>query len=189
MFKRKSKNLTLPDLVVLSLLSEEPMHGYYIVNQLEVRDAKDWAPVSRPQVYYSLKKLLELKLISTISNDESSLGPERIQYHICKTGGEALSDALSSEKWALQRPPPPFMTWMGLSSNLSRKATKRVIGLRKKFLEAELLREQETLKDIKKVSGTMNVEAMLMVSFTIQQFEAEIKWLDTVDSILTSVRR
>ena len=136
--KRKNKNLTLPDLVVLSLLSEKPMHGYYIVNQLEVRDAKDWAPVSRPQVYYSLKKLLGMKLIYNDSNGESSLGPERVQYHIGKTGEEALNHALSSEKWASQRSPSPFMTWMGLSSNLSKKTTRRLIALRKSFLEKEL---------------------------------------------------
>ncbi|HLE12158.1 MAG TPA: PadR family transcriptional regulator [Bacteriovoracaceae bacterium] len=189
MQKRKNKNLTLPDLVVLSLLSEKPMHGYYIVNQLEVRDAKDWAPVSRPQVYYSLKKLLGMKLIYNDSNGESSLGPERVQYHIGKTGEEALNHALSSEKWASQRSPSPFMTWMGLSSNLSKKTTRRLIALRKSFLEKELIRERTTLKDIKKNSDHMTAAAMLMVSFTIQQFEAEIKWLDTVDLFLTNVRK
>lgn len=183
-----NKNLTLSDLVVLSLLSEEPMHGYHIVNQLKIRDAKDWAPVSRPQVYYSIKKLFEMKLIAATTKDQISLGPERVQYHINKSGTEALSQALVSEKWAHQRPPSPFMTWMGLSANLSKKETKRVINLRKKFLEIELKREQATLKEIEKDTGAMVAAALLMVSFTVQQFESEIKWLDTVESILTSVR-
>lgn len=184
----KNKNLTLSDLVVLSLLSEEPMHGYYLVNQLKIRDAKDWAPVSRPQVYYSIKKLVEMKLIAATMKDQVSLGPERIQYHINKSGTEALCQELISEKWAHQRPPSPFMTWMGLSSNLSKKETKRVINLRKNFLEAELKREQATLKEIEQDSGPMVAAALLMVSFTVQQFESEIKWLDKVEAILTSVR-
>lgn len=184
----KNKNLTLSDLVVLSLLSEGPMHGYYLINQLKIRDAKDWAPVSRAQAYYSIKKLFEMKLITTSSEDQSSLGPERIQYRINKSGSEALNLALINEKWANQRPPSPFMTWMGLSSNLSKKETKRVINLRKKFLKTELNRERETLKEIEQDKGPMVAAALLMVSFTVQQFESEIEWLDKVEASLTSVR-
>ena len=49
--------LTLPDLVVLCLLAERPMHGYELNQELERREVRDWAGISRPQVYYSLKKL------------------------------------------------------------------------------------------------------------------------------------
>ena len=55
--KTRRPVLTIPDLVVLGLLSEGPMHGYEIVAELERREVKDWAGISRPQVYYSLDKL------------------------------------------------------------------------------------------------------------------------------------
>src|SRR5947208_2537600 len=45
--------LTTPDLVLLSLLAERPMHGYQANLELERREIRDWANVSRPQVYYS----------------------------------------------------------------------------------------------------------------------------------------
>ena len=48
---------TTPDLVVLSLLAEKPRHGYEVNQELEWRDVRDWAGISRPQVYYSLAKL------------------------------------------------------------------------------------------------------------------------------------
>ncbi len=56
--------LTTPDLVVLSLLSEQPMHGYQVNQTLEYREVRDWAGISRPQVYYSLRKLERLALIA-----------------------------------------------------------------------------------------------------------------------------
>ena len=55
-----SKKLTTPDLVLLSLLAERPMHGYEANALLEFRKVRDWAGVSRPQVYYSLDKLARL---------------------------------------------------------------------------------------------------------------------------------
>jgi DNA-binding PadR family transcriptional regulator len=47
--KKRSK-LTTPDLVLLSLLAERPMHGYQANAELERREIRDWAAISRPQV-------------------------------------------------------------------------------------------------------------------------------------------
>lgn len=184
-----NKKLTTADLVVLSLLTEEPMHGYQVVSQLQYRDAKDWAEVSRPQVYYSLKKLHELKLIVPSKRDDSALGPERTQFKITRDGVQAMNEALVNEDWATQRPPPPFLTWMALSSHLSKKDSKHVIHLRKQFLKKEIERERKTLKAVFTEEGAMNTSARLMVSFTIQIFEAELKWLDEVEKALESVRK
>src|SRR5690349_22890574 len=69
--------LTIPDLVILSLLAERPMHGYEVNATLEDRNIRDWAPVSRPQIYYSLDKLTKLRLIRITSHDSPTAGPER----------------------------------------------------------------------------------------------------------------
>ena len=69
--------LTVPDLVVLSLLAERPMHGYEVIRELERRQIRDWANVSRPQVYYSLDKLQRLGLLRPAADDEPTAGPER----------------------------------------------------------------------------------------------------------------
>src|SRR6185312_9351997 len=69
--------LTISDLVILSLLAERPMHGYEVNATLEDRKIRDWAPVSRPQIYYSLDKLTQLKLIRVTDADSPSAGPER----------------------------------------------------------------------------------------------------------------
>ena len=55
--REASATLTTPDLVILSLLAERPMHGYEVNVELERRQARDWVAISRPQIYYSLAKL------------------------------------------------------------------------------------------------------------------------------------
>ncbi len=59
----RTTELTTPDLVLLSLLAERPMHGYQANQLLEFRQVRDWAGISRPQIYYSLEKLLQLKFL------------------------------------------------------------------------------------------------------------------------------
>src|SRR5260370_41195879 len=49
--------LTTPDLALLSLLAESPMHGYQANAELERRDIRDCANVSLTQVYYPHMKL------------------------------------------------------------------------------------------------------------------------------------
>jgi DNA-binding PadR family transcriptional regulator len=63
----KHSPLTTPDLVLLSLLAERPMHGYQANLELERRQVHDWAGISRPQVYYSLEKLARAGFIRAVS--------------------------------------------------------------------------------------------------------------------------
>src|SRR2546430_12449991 len=86
--------LTTPDLVILSLLAERPMHGYEVNATLENRKIRDWAAVSRPQIYYSLDKLTGLGLIRAIAEDSPSAGPERRVLQTTEHGRKRLADAL-----------------------------------------------------------------------------------------------
>src|ERR1044072_7238462 len=91
--------LTIPDLVILSLLAERPMHGYEVNSTLEDRNVRDWAPVSRPQIYYSLDKLTKLRLIRVSSDNLPSAGPERRVFETTSRGRESLADALEGRRW------------------------------------------------------------------------------------------
>src|ERR1700724_3048937 len=99
MKKMSSEKLTTPDLVLLSLLAERPMHGYQADNVLEFRKIRDWASVSRPQIYYSLDKLERLGLIRPAEDSGDVVGPERRAFETTPQGRAALSDALERDDW------------------------------------------------------------------------------------------
>src|SRR5713226_10288601 len=82
--------LTTPDLVILSLLAERPMHGYEANATLEDRKIRDWAAVSRPQIYYSLEKLTRLDLIRVTDDGSPSAGPERRVFQTTAAGRKRL---------------------------------------------------------------------------------------------------
>jgi DNA-binding PadR family transcriptional regulator len=176
----KKTGLTVPDLVLLSLLAEQSMHGYQANLELERRQVQDWAGVSRPQVYYSLEKLARLGLIAETGDHEPALGPERRIFSTTAKGRATLAAALEREDWTNQRDRPPFLTWMALSWQASPSTVLKQLERREKFLEAELARERETLRAVEKEVGHSFHEAVWMIKLVIDQFRAELHWLRQV---------
>jgi DNA-binding PadR family transcriptional regulator len=169
--------LTTPDLVLLSLLAERPMHGYQANLELERREIRDWAGISRPQVYYSLEKLARAGMVRNLETDEPAAGPERSSFETTGKGRSALADALEREEWTTQRDRPPFQTWIALSWQARPGVFKKQIERRKEFLERELAREKEVLRSILEEVGHPYHEAVWMVSLVIEQFKLELRWL------------
>jgi len=185
----KATRLTTPDLVLLSLLAERPMHGYAANAELGRRQVRDWAAISRPQIYYSVEKLLRLGLVRAIGDDEPQLGPDRRVVATTARGREALAAALEREDWAEQRERPPFLTWMALSWLARPGVTKRQLQRRRKYLEHQIEHERATLRAVRAEVGHGNHEAVWMIQLMIAHFETELRWLKEVERELPRRRR
>jgi DNA-binding PadR family transcriptional regulator len=183
---RNGKRLTLttPDLVLLSLLAERRMHGYEANLELERRDIRDWAAISRPQVYYSLEKLAAAGLVRAASNSEPAAGPERSVYQTTAKGRAAIADALERDDWATQRDRPAFSTWIALSWLARPGVFRKQLRRRKGFVVKELAREGATLRSVLEEVGHPYHEAVWMVSFMIEQFKTELRWLRKLEQEL-----
>ena len=177
---KRKLGLTTPDLVLLSLLAERPMHGYQANLELERREIRDWAGISRPQVYYSLEKLARAGLIRGLETGEPAAGPERSAFESSAKGRAALAAALEREEWATQRERPAFLTWVALSWQARPGVFEKQIERRREFLEKEVLREKEVLASILEEVGHPYHEAVWMVGFMIEQFQVELEWLQKV---------
>lgn len=172
------EKLTTPDLVLLSLLAEKPLHGYQANALLEFRKVRDWAGVSRPQVYYSLEKLAARGLIRAApSSEEISAGPERNIFETTARGRTALADALERDDWAGQSDRPLFLTWLSLSWQCRPGVFQRQLERRRTFLESQLADKQATLKAVRKEVGHPFHEAVWMLSLTLDQLRTELRWI------------
>ena len=173
----RKRELTTPDLVLLSLLAERPMHGYQANLELERRQVRDWAGISRPQVYYSLEKLAGMGFLRAGESDEPVGGPERSVFMTTARGRAGLADALEKSEWTTQRDRPPFLTWIALSWQARPGVFEKQLRRRQKFLEEELAREEATLRAIRVEVGHRFHEAVWMVSLVIEQFRTELRWV------------
>jgi len=186
--RAKKLALTTPDLVLLSLLAERPMHGYQANLELERREIRDWANLSRPQVYYSLEKLARAGLIRASETTAPAAGPERSTFETTARGRAALAGALEREEWTKQRERPPFLTWIALSWQARPGVFQLQLERRREFLEEQVAREKEVLASILEEVGHPYHEAVWMVSFVIEQFKLEQRWLRKLKRELPSRR-
>ena len=181
----KPPELTTPDLVLLSLLAERAMHGYEANRELQRRQVRDWAGISRPQIYYSLEKLARLGFLRATASGEASGGPERSVFATTAKGRAALAQALERESWAIQRDRPAFLTWLALSWQARPGVFRHQLERRREFLMHELAREEKTLREIKKEVGHSYHEAVWMVTLVIQQVKVELAWLRRISRELS----
>jgi DNA-binding PadR family transcriptional regulator len=176
-----AQSLSTADLVLLSLLAERPMHGYQANAELVRREVKDWAGISRPQVYYSMEKLARLGMLRKTERAGNAGGPERMVFAVTAKGKKVLSHALEREDWATQREKPAFLTWMALSWQARPGVFSQQLRRRRQFLEEELVREKQTLDSILKEVGHRYHEAVWMVTLMIEQLETELRWLNKLE--------
>jgi len=172
--------LTTPDLVILSLLAERPMHGYEVNTTLENRNIRDWAPVSRPQIYYSLDKLTSLGLIRVGTDASPAAGPERRVFETTAAGRDRLADALESKHWVHNRVHQPFLIWLALSWQARPRTFRKQLRERRKLLAERLTEERATLKDVLNEVGHPYHEAVWMLQLIIEQMESEQHWIERI---------
>jgi DNA-binding PadR family transcriptional regulator len=153
------------------------MHGYQANLELERREVRDWAGISRPQVYYSLEKLERLGFLRAARDKEPAAGPEREVFAVTASGRSALADALEREDWTIERERPPFLTWIALSWAARPGIFQAQIQRRRNFLKSELAREEEVLRSVFEEVGHRYHEAVWMLKLTIEQFKTELEWL------------
>jgi DNA-binding PadR family transcriptional regulator len=164
----------------LSLLAEQPMHGYQLNAEMDRQEVNDWAVVSRPHVYYSIAKLAKRGLIARSKDKAAAAGPERTRYRVTAKGLAALAAALGELHWATGRPPSPFITWVALSIHAKPEAVSRMIDVRAAYLREQLAKERATLPLVCADSGARARVGEQLVSLCIRQFELELEWLDSL---------
>jgi len=90
--------MTNAELAILSLIAEQPRHGYEIEQVIEERGMREWTEIGFSSIYYLLKKLGRDGLIEG-HLEEAERGPARKVYQTTPAGREALHtgvlDALS----------------------------------------------------------------------------------------------
>ena len=85
--------MTNAELAILTLVNEQPRHGYQIEQVIEQRGMRQWTEVGFSSIYYLLKKL-EGKGLVEGQLEETESGPARKVYHITQAGEAALHAAM-----------------------------------------------------------------------------------------------
>jgi DNA-binding PadR family transcriptional regulator len=105
--------MTNAELAILSLVAEEPRHGYEIGQVIEERGMRDWTEIGFSSIYYLLKKLERKRLIEG-QLEEAAHGPARKVYRATPAGEEAQRAGVLDALSVPHRPYPPLQ--LGLAN-------------------------------------------------------------------------
>jgi DNA-binding PadR family transcriptional regulator len=107
--------MTNAELAILSLVAEQPQHGYQIEQTIEARGMRDWTEVGFSSIYYLLNKLEKAGLIESHLETVEGRGPARKVYQVTPQGRDAHAEVTLE---ALSEPKPCFTPFLLGVSNL-----------------------------------------------------------------------
>ena len=173
-----SSPLTTADLVVMALLHEGPRHGYDIAAELERRDVRDWASVSRAQVYYSIAKLLRTGACEESGGSGEAPDTARRVVRLTEAGKRAYGQALAAPEWREWRDVYGIVTWASLVMHLDTATRSALAARRAAFLREELARESDTIGRLSTGDPGRAEAARSIVRLGMDMMRLELEWLD-----------
>ncbi len=165
--------MTNAELAILSLVAEQPRHGYQIDQVIQERDMREWTEVGFSSIYYLLKKLESEGLIEG-RLQEAERGPARKVYTATSAGEEALRAAVLDALSTPRRSYPPLQHGL---ANLPGVPPAEAIAALVRYRDALAARRdhvQERWQSQRPLPYF--VDAMFHHSITL--LDAELAWVD-----------
>jgi len=165
--------MTNAELAILSLIAEQPRHGYEIEQVIEERGMREWTEVGFSSIYYLLKKLEKEGLIEG-QLEEAERGPARKVYHPTSVGIEARRAALLETLSTPWRGYPPLM--LGISNLPAISPVEAVAALQKyrDKLAARLEDVQATWESQRPLPYFVDA----LFDYSIALGTAELEWIE-----------
>lgn len=164
--------MTNAELAVLSLVAEEPRHGYQIEQVIEERGMREWTEIGFSSIYYLLKKLEREGLIEG-KLEETERGPARKVYHITEQGRRTQHEALLT---ALSTPAAHRSGLLLALSHLPTVAPDEALAALRRYRRA-LAEQRERLQAKRDGQQPVPYFVDALFDYTLTMMDAERDWL------------
>ena len=156
-------------LLVLWLLSEQPLHGYRIKRALDDEGLAFWFPVEFASIYSLLRTLVKQGHAEELGLEQEGARPERMLYRISRKGRTHYRELLER---AWSEPDPPGERLLVALAALPDLASDRI--------QIALQRRQRALTERLAQCATLAKAAPepAMVARTLSLTRADLKWLE-----------
>ena len=158
------------DIVLLSLLAEQPRHGYDLDRVIEQRGYRQWTSLAFSSVYYLLKRLSERGLLEP---DEGTQG-RRTVFRVTEAGHRELSKAAGERVLAPAPPSAGVLPALNAYSRLDDPALAAVLARRAEALLGRL-------DELRALRAQVDEEhALAIFDYEILRQEADLVWTRTL---------
>jgi len=165
--------MTNSELAILSLIAEQPRHGYDIEQVIEARGMRAWTEIGFSSIYYLLNKLEKAELIESQLQQPDGKGPARKVYSITQAGWQAQIEGTLAALSTPQSGSSPFL--LGLS-NFPMVPREQILAALKTYVARleENLGQMLTRAEEQRPTPTF-VDAMFDYSQVL--IETELNWI------------
>lgn len=101
--------MTNAELTILSLIVEQPRHGYQVEQAIEERGMREWTGIGFSSIYYILDRLEKQGLVESEVEARRGKGPNRRLFRPTEAGCQAHREAVYQALSTPQPSHPPFM--------------------------------------------------------------------------------
>jgi len=106
--------------LILGVLSKEPLHGYDVRRTLEEWHAEQWAHIAYGSIYSALSKMADEGLVEVVGSAGRGRGAGRITYAITDRGRGDFLRLLRDYWWGEQPTIDPFQVALTFMDRLPR---------------------------------------------------------------------
>jgi len=171
------QSLTDAELVVLSLILEQPMHGYQIEQQITLRNMRAWTDLATSSIYYLLGKLEEKGLIEQVP--ETIQNQEKRPKKVYRTTEEGQSIWIEASLQALRQPRTTYTNFlMGLHNlwNIPPAGALEAVVTYRDWLAGDLQRQREEQAQLE-ARGVSNFPLDVLFDYSYVLGDAELSFL------------
>ena len=130
--------MTNAELAILSLIAEQPRHGYDIEQVIEMRGMRDWTEIGFSSIYYLLNKLEKAGLIESQLQQPEGKGPARKVYSITQQGRQSHLEGTLEALSTPQSGSTPFLLGLSNFPGLSREQVLDALNIYVQKLDVHL---------------------------------------------------
>jgi len=166
--------MTNAELAVLSLVAQQPRHGYEIEQVIEERGMRRWTEIGFSSIYFLLKKLEHGGFIEG-RLEKTERGPARKVYRATPAGWEAFHAAIIEVLSVPQPSTRPLMLGLANLPSLSIEETLTALSQYRKHL-TEKMGILRAVLESNLQSHPYFVDAMFELGLMVMQ--AELEWVE-----------
>ncbi len=169
---------------LLGLLSQQPRHGYELVQAFQsVAGGRDVWEIKPAQVYMTLSRLMEVGSIQE-ETDPVNQGDKRV-YAITPQGEQELAQWLATPVPSTHQRDEFFLKLM-LAIALESISPRQVIYTQRASLYQEL---HDLTTRRMALDPNVDLARILLLDQAVMHVEADLRWLDMIEARLDEVQR
>jgi DNA-binding PadR family transcriptional regulator len=170
---------------LLALLRAEPKYGYQLRGEFEAATGSTW-PLNIGQVYTTLTRLERDGLVQSATSEAAKdEGDGRSRYEITEAGREELANWFATPVTRESRPRDELAIKLALALAVPGVDVAAVVQRQR----AATMQSMQELTRLKRTSRDGDISWLLVLESMIFAAEAEVRWLDHCEAMLSRHRR